>query len=52
MCKETIKEELLGSPVDIEKKDETKLNDAVRNAKNPKEAVALIKDYEELLNGK
>ena len=46
---ETIKEELLGPLVDIEKKDETRLNDAIRNAKDPKEAVALLKNYEELL---
>ena len=43
---ETIMEELLGPLVDIEKKDETRLNDAIRNAKDLKEAAALIKNYE------
>ena len=43
-----IKGELLDSVVSIEKTDETVLNDAVRNAKDPKEPVAIIKEFEEL----
>ena len=35
--------------VSIEKADETGLNDAVRNAKEPTEAVEIIKEWEELL---
>lgn len=41
---ETIKEELLDSLIDIEKKDETGLEDA----KYPKEAVEIIKEHQEL----
>lgn len=37
-----IKEELLGLLIDIEKKDVTGLDDAVRNAKDTIEAVTLI----------
>ena len=43
-----IKGELLDSVVSIKKTDETVLNDAVRNAKDPKEPVAIIKEFEEL----
>ena len=46
-----IKDELLDSLVSIDKLDETGLNDVVRNAKDPKEAVAVIKKCKELLNG-
>ena len=42
---------MLGSLVDIQKKGETMLDGAIREAKGPKEAVALIKDYEKLLKG-
>ena len=39
-----IEEELLSSLIDIEKKDETGLDNAVRSVKDPKEAVAIIKE--------
>ena len=40
-----IKGELLSSLIDIVKKDETGLHDAVRNAENPKETGAMIKEF-------
>ena len=48
-----IEDEPLSSLLDIEKKDETGLDDAVRSVKDPKEAVAIIKEYKyvKLLKG-
>lgn len=43
-----VKDELLDALVSIEKTDEIGLNDAIRNAKNRKEAVAVIRKCEEL----
>lgn len=43
-----IKDELLDPLVSIEKTNETGLNDAIRNAKNRKEAVAIIRKCEKL----
>ena len=37
-----IKEELLGLLIDIEKKDVTGLDDAVRNAKDSKETIVIM----------
>ena len=48
-----IEDEPLSSLLDIEKKDETGLDDAVRSVKDPKEAVAIIREYKyvKLLKG-
>ena len=46
-----IKEELLGSIIEIEDKDEPELEEAVKIARDPKEAIAIIKQYENSLIG-
>ena len=46
-----IKEELFDLFIYTEKKDETGMGNVIRNAKDPKEAVAIIKEFEELLKG-
>ena len=43
-----IRQELLASIVEISDEDDSELNKAVRNAKEPKEAMLIIKKYEEL----
>ena len=40
------KEELLASIIEIVDEDESGLNKAVRNAKQPNEAIAIINKYE------
>ena len=45
---EVIRQELLASIVEISDEDDSELNKAVRNAKEPKEAMLIIKKYEEL----
>lgn len=49
--RDVIKDEVLDSLIETEDKAEPGLDEAVRNAKDPKEAVAIIKQYEELLKG-
>ena len=46
-----VKDELLGLLINTEKKDEPRLNNTARSAKEPKETIAIIKEYKEILKG-
>ena len=48
---ESIKEELLASIIEIVSEDNSELNEAVWNAKQPSEAIAVINKYEAVLEG-
>lgn len=48
---ESIKEELLASIIEIVSEDNSELNEAVWNAKQPSAAIAVINKYEALLKG-